>query len=224
MGDNSLVGVVICHCPDTQEAATILSDTEYVRRVSRTWKSKEKGKSMRKTIIAAVALAIVGWTGSSWAWDPDEVEELEPKVTDAVEKILEKDSGMQSFFDKATGYAVFPTVGKGGFGIGGARGTGLLKVGGETVAVVTLTQLTFGFQAGGQAYSEFIFFEDDLALGNFQRGNYELGAQVSAVAMTAGASADADFNEGVAIFTQAKGGLMYEATVGGQKFKIEAKE
>ncbi len=179
---------------------------------------------MRKTIIAGVALAIVGWTGSSWAWDPDEVEKLEPKVTDAIEKILEKDSGMQSFFDKATGYAVFPNVGKGGFGIGGARGKGLLKVGGETVAVVTLTQLTFGFQAGGQAYSEFIFFEDDLALGNFKRGNYELGAQASAVAITAGASADADFNEGVAIFTQAKGGLMYEATVGGQKFKVEVKE
>ena len=83
--------------------------------------------------------------------------------------------------------------------------------------------MTFGFQAGGQAYSEFIFFEDDLALANFRRGNYELGAQASAVAITAGASADAKFNAGVAIFTQAKGGLMYEATVGGQKFKVEEK-
>ena len=179
---------------------------------------------MRKTIIAGLVLSIVGWTGSSWAWDPDEVEELKPKVAETVAKIKEKDSGMQSFFDKAAGYAVFPTVGKGGFGIGGARGKGLLMVGEETVAVVTLTQLTFGFQAGGQAYSEFIFFEDDLALANFRRGNYELGAQVSAVAVTAGASADAKFNEGVAIFTEAKGGLMYEATVGGQKFKVEEKK
>lgn len=128
---------------------------------------------------------------------------------------------MQLFFDKASGYALFPGVGKGGFGIGGARGTGLLKAGGETVAVVTLTQLTVGFQAGGQAYSEFIFFEDDIALKNFRRGNYELGAQVSAVAVTAGVSADANFNDGIAIFTVAKVGLMYEATVGGQKFKIE---
>ncbi len=179
---------------------------------------------MRKTIIAGLVLSIVGWTGSSWAWDPDEVEELKPKVAETVAKIKEKDSGMQSFFDKAAGYAVFPTVGKGGFGIGGARGKGLLMVGEETVAVVTLTQLTFGFQAGGQAYSEFIFFEDDLALANFRRGNYELGAQASAVAVTAGASADARFNEGVAIFTEAKGGLMYEATVGGQKFKVEEKK
>ena len=183
-----------------------------------------KGKTMRKTIIAGLVLSILGWTGSSWAWDPNEIEKLEPKVAATVEKLLEKDSGMQSFFDKAAGYAVFPTVGKGGFGIGGARGKGLLKVGGETVAVVTLTQLTIGFQAGGQAYSEFIFFEDEIALGNFRRGNYELSAQASAVAVTAGASADAKFNEGVAIFTEAKGGLMYEATVGGQKFKVEEKK
>ncbi len=176
---------------------------------------------MRRIIFAAAALSIFAWAGSSWAWDPDEVEELEPKVAATKAEILESDPGVKSFFDKASGYVIFPTVGKAGFGIGGARGTGLLKVGGQTVAVVTLTQLSFGFQAGGQAYSEFIFFEDDVALANFRRGNYELSAQASAVAITAGASADAEFNSGVAIFTQAKGGLMYEASVGGQKFKIE---
>jgi len=91
-----------------------------------------------------------------------------------VAKLLEKDPGMQSFFDKAAGYAVFPSVGKGGFGVGGAHGKGLLKAGGKTIAVVTLNQLTIGFQAGGQAYSEFIFFKDQAALDNFKRGNYEL--------------------------------------------------
>ena len=176
---------------------------------------------MRGTISVAAALSILAWAGSSWAWDSDEVEELEPKVSATKAEMLESDPGVQSFFDKAAGYVIFPTVGKGGFGIGGARGKGLLQVGGETVAVVTLTQLTIGFQAGGQAYSEFIFFKDDVALADFRRGNYELGAQASAVAVTAGASVDADYNGGVAIFTQAKGGLMYEATVGGQKFKIE---
>ena len=178
---------------------------------------------MRRTILAAAALSILAWAGSSWAWDPDEVEELEPEVAATKAELLDNDPGMQSFFDEASGYVIFPTVGKAGFGIGGARGTGLLKVGGQTVAVVTLTQLSFGFQAGGQAYSEFIFFEDDVALANFRRGNYELGAQASAVAITAGVSADAEFNSGIAIFTQAKGGLMYEASVGGQKFKIEEK-
>ena len=176
---------------------------------------------MRKTLFAVVALSILGWAGAAWAWDPDEVEELEPKVAETIKILLVKDPDMQRFFDKSAGYVVFPGVGKGGFGVGGARGTGLLKEGGATTAVVTLTQLTFGFQAGGQAYSELIFFEDDAALQNFKRGNYELGAQASAVAISAGASADAQFDSGMAIFTQAKGGLMYEASVGGQKFKIE---
>jgi lipid-binding SYLF domain-containing protein len=118
---------------------------------------------------------------------------------------------------------VIPTVGKAGIGIGGARGKGVLYEGGKPTALVTLTQLSIGFQWGGQAYSEFIFFEDAATLNNFKQGNFELNAQASAVAVTAGASADAVFKNGMAIFTQAKGGLMYEAAVGGQKFKVEAK-
>ena len=177
---------------------------------------------MHKTIFAAVALSIIGWAGIASAdWDADDVAELEPKVAETIKILLEKDPDMQRFFDKAIGYIVFPGVGKGGFGIGGARGHGLLKEGGATTGLITLTQLTIGFQAGGQAYSEFIFFEDDLTLQNFKKGNYELGAQVSAVAVTLGASADAQVEDGMAIFTQAKGGLMYEASVGGQKFKVE---
>jgi lipid-binding SYLF domain-containing protein len=179
---------------------------------------------MRKLVIAGTAVSILGWMGSAWAWDPDEVKELEPKVAEAVATIKEKDPGIETFFKEATGYVVFPTVGKGGFGIGGARGKGLLYEGGAVTAVTTLTQLTLGFQWGGQAYSEYIFFEDDVALADFKRGNYELGAQASAVAVTAGASADANYSSGVAVFTVAKGGLMYEATVGGQKFKVEPKE
>ena len=79
-------------------------------------------------------------------------------------------------------------------------------------------------QLGGQKYSEFIFFKDETALNEFKRGNFELGAQASAVAVTAGASSDANYNKGVAILTMAGGGLMFEASVGGQKFKYEAKE
>jgi lipid-binding SYLF domain-containing protein len=158
---------------------------------------------------------------AAMAWDPDKVEELNAKATEAKAEMLDKDPDMQRFFDSAVAYVIIPTVGKGGLGIGGARGKGLLYENGAITAEVTLTQLTFGFQWGGQAYSEFIFFKDDVALADFRRGNYELGAQASAVAVTAGASADANYSGGVAIFTQAKGGLMYEATVGGQKFKVE---
>jgi len=179
---------------------------------------------MRAWAKAGLALAAVLLATTSWAWDPDEVEEYDGKSKEAIAEFKEKDPGIEKFFNKSAGYVVIPTVGKGGLGIGGARGKGILYENGVPTAVVTLTQLTVGFQAGGQAYSEFIFFEDATALGQFKRGNYELGAQASAVAITAGASADANFEGGMAIFTQAKGGLMYEASVGGQKFKVEPKE
>ncbi|NIS89145.1 MAG: hypothetical protein GTN98_03515 [Woeseiaceae bacterium] len=170
-----------------------------------------------------MALMSFALTATSWAWDPAEADELHAKSQEAVAVLKEKDPSVQRFFDASVAHVVIPTVGKAGFGVGGARGKGVLYENGAVTAVVTLTQLSFGFQWGGQAYSEFIFFKDDVALQDFKRGNYELGAQASAVAVTAGASADADYSSGVAIFTQAKGGLMYEASVGGQKFKVEPK-
>ena len=190
---------------------------------------------MRAWTKIGLALATLLLATTSWAWDPDEgeeqaaktqaaVEEHDAKAQEAIALFKEEDPSIERFFTAAAAYVVIPTVGKGGFGIGGARGKGLLYENDVPTAIVTLTQLTIGFQAGGQAYSEFIFFEDDIALADFKRGNYELGAQVSAVAVTKGASADADYNSGVAIFTQAKGGLMYEASVGGQKFKVETEE
>ena len=175
------------------------------------------------TVRALCAIAALAMT-TAYAWDPKKVEELHEKAQEAKAVMLEKDADMQRFFDSAVAVVIIPTVGKAGLGIGGARGKGLLYEGDEITAEVTLSQLSIGFQWGGQAYSEFIFFKDDVALADFMRGNYELGAQASAVAITAGASADANYSGGVAIFTQAKGGLMYEASVGGQKFKVEAKE
>ena len=144
----------------------------------------------------------------------------------------------RGFFDRAYGYAVFPTVGKGGIGIGGAYGKGRVYVGGKAVGETSLTQLTIGFQLGGQAYSQIIFFEDARAFREFSSGNFEFGAQASAVAITAGAQASAttagasagasagehdatttgNWYKGMAVFTVAKGGLMYEASIGGQKF------
>ena len=179
---------------------------------------------MRAILNLTVSLAILASSATALGWDPDEVKEYDAKSQEAITTFKEKDPSVQRFFDASSGYVVIPTVGKAGFGLGGARGKGILYENGAPTAVVTLTQLSFGFQWGGQAYSEFIFFEDDATLTNFKKGNYELGAQASAVAITAGASADAEFNSGMAIFTQAKGGLMYEASVGGQKFKVELKE
>lgn len=143
-----------------------------------------------------------------------------------------------SFFDNSYGYAVFPTVGRAGIGIGGARGSGRVFVGGEHVGDTTMTQLTVGLQLGAQGYSMIVFFEDERAFEEFSSGSFEFSAQAKAVAITAGASASAStagssagasggrsdattvggFNRGLAIFTVARGGLMYEASIGGARF------
>ncbi|CAN0362986.1 unnamed protein product, partial [Ectocarpus sp. 4 AP-2014] len=133
---------------------------------------------------------------------------------------LKEDPSMSKFFSKSSGYVIFPNVGKGGLGIGGAAGNGVLWHQGKMIGMAKLTQISIGFQAGGQAYREVIFFESQEELNRFKANKVEFSAQVSAVAVASAASADAKYVEGVAVFTMAKGGLMYEASVGGQKFKF----
>jgi Las17-binding protein actin regulator len=149
-----------------------------------------------------------------------------------------------AFFDTSFGYAVFPTIGKGGIGIGGAHGKGRVYRQGQAIGNSTMTQVTVGFQLGGQAFSQIIFFQDERALNEFTSGNFEFSAQATAVAITAGVSAEANtgggtavgvsggsnnastahtgYRKGMAIFTVAKGGLMYEAALGGQKYSYTA--
>jgi lipid-binding SYLF domain-containing protein len=134
-----------------------------------------------------------------------------------IAKFKEKDPGLAKVFAASAGYVVFPTVAKGGLGVGAARGKGYVYQHGRLIGRSTLTQLTVGLQAGGQAYSEVIFFKDHPALENFKGGHLKLDAQASAVALTERASADLAYRDGVAIVTMAEGGLMYEASVGGQK-------
>jgi len=141
---------------------------------------------------------------------------------ETLERFRKKDPDLMKFLEGAAGYAVFPTVGKGGMGIGGAYGKGIVFERGKPVGKASLAQVTIGFQFGGQAYSEVVFFETARTLKAFKEGQFALAAQASAVAVTAGASADARYRDGVAVFTLAKGGLMYEASVGGQKFEYEA--
>jgi lipid-binding SYLF domain-containing protein len=176
---------------------------------------------MRKTALLFMTFVLLTSTSSLWAFEPDTSDSLQLDVAKAINDLKDKDPGMSKFFDGAAGYAVYPNVGKGGIGIGGAHGKGLVIVDNKAIAETSLSQITIGLQLGGQVYAEFIFFKDETALGHFQRGNFELGAQASAVAVTLGASADADYDKGVAIFTNVGGGLMYEASVGGQKFKYE---
>lgn len=162
------------------------------------------------------------------------------KYSDTIQ--IFKGAGQSStFFNNSYGYAVFPTIGKGGLVVGGAAGTGKVYVGGKPVGNSTFSQVTIGFQAGGQAYSMIVFFEDERAFKEFTSGSFKFGAGVSAVAITAGASAETSttgtaagasagkrdaktvggYQEGMATFTVAKGGLMYEASVAGGGFSYE---
>jgi len=142
------------------------------------------------------------------------------KVKATVATFKRKDPGINRFFKDSYAYAVFPTVGKGGIGIGGAYGTGRVYRHGKFTGTAKLTQVSIGFQLGGQAYSEIIFFQHKNSYQHFIDGNLKVGAQVSAVAVNKGAAANASFNRGIAIFTATKGGLMYEASVAGQVFEF----
>ena len=142
------------------------------------------------------------------------------KARETVTLFKKTDPGLNRFFSSAYGYAVFPSIGKGAIGVGGAGGKGLVYRGGKIQGGSKMTQITVGFQFGGQEYSEVIFFEDADAYDRFVNKKYQFAAQASAVALKSGISADAKYTEGVAVFTIAKGGLMYEASVGGQKFKF----
>jgi lipid-binding SYLF domain-containing protein len=138
----------------------------------------------------------------------------------AKKEFVKQDPSMNELFSSAHAYVIFPNVGKGGLGVGGAAGNGAAYYGGSLVGLAKLTQVSIGFQAGGQAYREVIFFENADTFNRFKANKVELSAQVSAVAAASGATADAKYVEGVMVFTMQKGGLMYEASVGGQKFKF----
>lgn len=167
--------------------------------------------------IAFILLPLVFLSGMLWSPPLAAQEDVPPVIA----KAKEKDPGMEKIFSDAVGYAVYPSVGKGAIGVGGAHGNGWVYEGGKLIGKSSLTQVTVGFQLGGQAYSEIVFFQTRQALDNFKLGKLKLDAQASAVAITARASADLAYRNGVAIFTMAKGGLMYEASVGGQKFSFK---
>jgi len=170
-------------------------------------------------IVAALVVFTVTAAVAQAGWDAT----LEKEARQAVSEFKAKDATMKSFFDKASGYAVFPTVGKGAIGVGGATGKGVVFQSGKAIGSSRLSQVTVGFQLGGQAYRQIVFFENRKTLDSFKSGNFNFSAQATAVAAADGAGATAAYKNGVAVFTMAKGGLMYEASIGGQKFSFTPK-
>jgi len=173
----------------------------------------------KQSISLIITLLVAGFLGEAVA--ADKKAELTAEVSEAKAALIKKDEGLKDLFEKAKGYVIFPSVAKGGLGVGAAAGTGQLLEKGKVMGQAKLTQVSIGLQAGGQAYVEVIMFEDQASLDNFKKGNFEFSAQVSAVAVTAGVSKNAKYEKGIMVLTMAKGGLMYEASVGGQKFKYE---
>jgi len=194
---------------------------------------------MKKLIILTLTIcffAVASYSDTFAGWDPAKAEQEIKAAEETIAKFKEKDPSMKRFFDKAHGYAVYPTVGAGALIVGAAHGTGLVYenlwisalmhdplMKGKIIGRSSLSQGTVGLQAGGQAYSEIIFFRDKAAFDSFKVGKLKLAAQASAIAVTAGASADAAYDGGVAVFTMGKGGLMLQAAIGGQKFTFEPK-
>jgi hypothetical protein len=138
------------------------------------------------------------------------------------EEFIKTDGLMKNLFNSAFAYVIFPNIGKGGWGLGGATGNGVVFVHDVPIGSAKMTQITIGFQAGGQSYREVLFFENEQALNDFKNNKVEFSAQASAIIAKDGASANVKFKNGVLIFTQPKGGLMYEASVGGQKFNFKS--
>ena len=141
----------------------------------------------------------------------------------ALDSMIKNQPKLQTYKDKAYGYAVFPRVTKGAIGVGGAGGKGIVFKDHVPVGQSTLKQATIGFQLGGQQYMEVIFFENEKAFNNFTNKKVKFDGQASAVAITVGGSVDVAFKDGLAVFTQTRGGLMYEASIGGQHFSYKPK-
>jgi len=192
---------------------------------------------MKNILTPIMALTLLLTTGAALA--DREVEDYSETIS-----MFKENATVAGFFGSAYGYAVFPTIGKGGLGIGAAHGDGQVYRGGAVTGFTSYSDISIGFQAGGQAYSQVVFFENQAAYDNFTSGNFEFDAGASAVAITASAEAgtgttgssagagtggageqvSAGYQKGMLVFTVAKGGLMYEASIGGQKYNFEAVE
>ena len=171
------------------------------------------------SVITLLLLSVVMLTACGW--DPNKPEEARQEVEETIANFKKKDPGIKTFFNDAYAYVVFPSVGKGGWVVGGAYGNGKVFRRGQVIGSASIVQGTIGFQMGAQVYSEIVFFKDKQSFERFKSDRLEFDAQVSAIAVTLGAAAKAAYEKGIAVFIMTKGGLMYEASVGGQSFTFK---
>jgi lipid-binding SYLF domain-containing protein len=183
---------------------------------------------IRRTFLAAMTLAfaLLPYSMAARAADktksPQELRaELKANVQSTIERFKKTDPGIERFLKDSAGYAVYPTIGKLGFILGGGYGEGEVYEAGKLIGVTSLSFGTVGLQAGAQEYSEIVFFKDAAALDRFKKNKFEFDASASAVVWKSGAAAANDYRGGVAVFVLPKGGVMAEAAVGGQRFTFK---
>jgi lipid-binding SYLF domain-containing protein len=172
---------------------------------------------MAAGLVSLLALAACHTAPST----PEGKANMRHSSAEALQQAQQNDPTLRNFIAASAGYAVFPSIGKGAVGVGGAYGKGDLYQNGVVVGYCDMTQGSIGLALGGQAYSEILVFENTAAVERFKNGNFRFDAQATAVAVKSGAGANAKFADGVAVFTMDEAGLMYEASVGGQKFSYQ---
>lgn len=172
-----------------------------------------------------MAGAVVLWAWAGGCATTPRTEEgrraLDLEAQAVLQRLSAADPTLPAFLERAYAYAVFPSIGKGGLGIGGAYGRGVVYERGQLIGFADVTQATLGLQIGGQSYSQLLVFQDKETLERFKSGNFTFAANASAVAVKAGAAAATDFQNGTAVFTQSEAGLMAEASIGGQRFTYQ---
>lgn len=177
-------------------------------------------RSLPQFVMLLVATLVVAGCETA-PKTPEAKQALSSDARAALDRMYQTDPGLRNLVENSHAYAIFPSVGKGGFIAGGAYGRGEVYEQGTLIGYADLTQGTVGLQAGGQTYAELILFQTVDALNRFRSGNFSLAANYSGVALKSGASGAARFENGILVFTQPRGGLMFEASVGGQKFSFE---
>jgi lipid-binding SYLF domain-containing protein len=175
----------------------------------------KKNKMLGLMIFAFIALLLPRTLKSQ------DKEKILAEGKEAKAAFIKTDASMSKLFNDSYGYVIFPNVGKGALVVGGSGGSGAVHERGKAIGIAKMVQVTVGAQAGGEAYREVIFFENKDAMDRFKENKFEFTGQVSAVAARSGAAADVKYRDGVAVYSQEKGGLMLDASVGGQKFTYE---
>ena len=176
---------------------------------------------MKHTLCRSVLGVLLLTSGTSALTASGADDELAAEAQKAIKTLQGADSALINLFTNAAGFAVFPSVGKGGLIFGGEHGKGIVYEKGKPIGEATLTEINVGLQVGGQSFYEVIFFETTEALADFKQSNFEMSAEVSAVAAAEGAALNAKYRNGVVVFTLARTGLMVQAAIGGQKFKYK---